>query len=715
MYKRNFLETQDLFSLISKYVKQKKFDSALDPFMSEFSDCDLLLSLIFSSILKNGTGIVISQKQYESIALITKSMNKNVNILLGSPLQILPSVNDNFDVILSFPPMGIRVDKGLFDSGDLEKIKDDYSNLVILKSLEKLNDDGECIVVLPDSFLIKQNGVRNHLEEFGFYINSVIKLYPSVLRPYTSIIPNIVVISRKNLNGIFVAKYNHEYDKDTFVENWIKRKQSKNPELGLIADSKTFVTVNNWIDKTTYSNELRKYPFNKVKIKDLVKESVLGSFSKGYESFKESPNSLFIPLLGKSNVITKIPDLKIKAQNYIQLVIDEEKALNEYLAGFLNSNLGKQILDNAKTGAIIEKISKRNLELVDIPIPSINQQKEIVHIQSQISQLKTIAQNLHIRLWDKPTLSKTVEKELNLINKGDDIEYLIKNLPFPIASILMKYHREDDIDKKVDYLNYFFEALSELISTIFISSLYSNKSGKNTLLQVLNTEQDKNAIKRTTFGGWVSIASRLAKKIRELMSSNKEEDKNYVQELLKIKSQEKIFALVDKDLYIVLDDVSKKRNDWLGHSAPVTNEESKKRCEILKSNLDRIYDQLFELFNKYELVSPRKEMIYEDGIYSIKVDVIVGSDTNFERKNISVTKPLGIKKLFFLEEGNTQALEVLPFVKLRSSPITALNSCYFYNRTEKDGDYRWLSYHFESESIVTEGDEILHKVIGEII
>lgn len=711
----NFVEAQDIFLLISKYLQYKKVESALDPFMSEFSDSDLLLSLTFSSVLKSGTGIVISQKQYESISLMAKSMKKNVNILLGAPLHVLPSVNEKFDSVISFPPMGLRVNNGPFDNVGVEKINDDYSNLVILKSLEKLKNDGECIVVLPDSFFLKQNGVKNRLETFGFYINSVIKLYPSILRPYTSIIPNIVVISRKNLDGIFVAKYNHEDNKDIFVENWIKRKPSLNPELGLIADSKSFITVNNWIEKTIHTSELKKYPFNKVQIKNLIKESVLGSFSKGYESFEEKPNSLFVPLLGTSNVITKIPDLKIKAQNYIQLVLDEEKVLNDYLAGFLNSPLGKQILNSTKTGAIIERISKRHLELIDIPLPSIDHQKDIVRLQSQINQLTTIASNLNLRLWDKPTSHKAVEKELNLINKGDDIEFLIKNLPFPIASILMKYHREDDIDKKVDYLNYFFEALSELIATIFISSLYSDLSGKKILVELLNTEQDKNAIKRTTFGGWVNISSRFARKFRELMSSKKEEDKNYVQDLLKIKSQTKIFALINKDLYIILDDVSKKRNDWLGHSAPVTNEESKKRCEILRSNLDKIYDQLFELFNKYELVSPRKEMVYEDGIYHIKVDVIVGSDTNFERKSIAVTKPLSIKKLFLLEEGNAQALEVLPFVKLRASPTTALNSCYFYNRTEKDGDYRWLSYHFENESIVTEGDELLHKVINEII
>lgn len=184
---------------------------------------------------------------------------------------------------------------------------------------------------------------------------------------------------------------------------------------------------------------------------------------------------------------------------------------------------------------------------------------------------------------------------------------------------------------------------------------------------------------------------------------------------MRIENQSIVNALLSKDLFVVLDEVRKKRNDWLGHSAPVNEAEAQRRCDLLKYNLDKIYDQLLEVFSSYLLIKPRNEMTFEDGVFTVKVDLIAGSDTNFERASINVTKPLDKELLHFYEEGGNQALTLLPFIKLRPSPKSELNSCYFYNSTEKSGGYRWLSYHFDSESEIVESDIELKKILEEII
>lgn len=702
---------KDLFLLIDKYLKTKSFQSAFDPFMG---NVNLLWSLANSGTIRKGTGVIINPRHYESVSLMVKASKKEITLLLGDSLEVLPQVEKGFDAIVSFPPMGLRLDRQRLAKYGIENIQDDYSNVVIYKSLEKLNDIGECIFVVPDSFFLKPDGVRKLLREQGYFINSVIKLYPSLLRPYTSVIPSIVVISKQDTNGVFIAKYNPDYDKDSFVKNWVNRATSSNPELGTIVNENELTTVDAWLNQLKVNQELGKYPYAHAQLQELISEANLGSHTKDIESFEDKPNSVFIPLLGTSSVVSKISDLKIKPQNYIQLVLDDTKIISEYLAGFLNSKVGIKLLGSAKSGAFIEKISKKNLEQLSIPLPPLDTQLGLVKLNNQIAQLSAIANNLNLQLWDKPTALTAIQKELSLINKGDDIEYLIKKLPFPVASILMKYHREDNPHKKIEYLNYFFEALAELLATILISSFYNEKSGLELLHKILSTDKDKDAIKRTTFGGWVNIATRFAKKYRELLSSPEEGNKEYALGLLKTSNSSLADALLSKDLYVVLDEVSKKRNDWLGHSAPVNDTEAQNRCDLLKYNLDRIYDQLLELFGGYLLVKPRNEMTFEDGIFTAKVDIITGSDTNFERTSVSVIKPLDKGLLHFYEEGNNQALALLPFVKLRPSPKSELNSCYFYNRTEKTGGYRWLSYHFDRESEIIEEDDALEKVLEEI-
>lgn len=710
--KNHFKIPKELSSLISKYIKNKDIKSVFDPFVATTDD--LTPFLLKKKFIKKLVGVVLDPRLYKIIKSQALLNNLNASYLLGDSLEQLTKVKEKFDAIISFPPMIFSLKNKQLEKWDFSKISDDYPNIVIWQSLDKLKDGGECIFIAPDSFLLKQNGVRKNLKERGYYINSIIKLPSSILRPYSSRIPNIIVISKKKTDEIFIAEFSSDYDNNKFVNSWINKIVGSIPELGVMVNSDELITVDHYLNKIKAENELEKYPYSRVTIKELINEVNLGASAKNNNGFEDKPNSIFIPTIGVTPVVNTVSNLKIKPQNYIQLVLNKNKVINEYLSGFLNSKVGLKLLDTIKTGEFIKKITKQNIKEIAIPLPDLRKQHALIYLDNQIKQLSSIANNLSFELWNRPTALSSVKKDLNLINKGDEIEYLIKRLPFPVASILMKYHREDNPHKKLEYLNYFFEALTELLCTILISAFYHDKNGLSILKEILDTDRDKAAIKKTTFGGWVNISSRFSKKFREFISSEKDEDKEYAKELLKIDNLSTLNALLSKDIYVVLDEVSKKRNDWLGHSAPVSNKEAQKRHELLKYNLDKIYDPILDLFSEYKLLKPRNEMVFEDDIFRVKVDVAIGSDTNFERTTINLIKPLEKNRLHFYEEGNNQSLTLLPFVKLRPSPETELNSCYFYNRTEKKGDYRWLSYHFDYESEIVEGDKVLEEVIEKI-
>ena len=69
-------------------------------------------------------------------------------------------------------------------------------------------------------------------------------------------------------------------------------------------------------------------------------------------AFQPLENAIYIPLIGSSDVVESPDELKLKAQNYAQVVIDPSRSDARFVARFLNSEFGKELRDLIKTGFI---------------------------------------------------------------------------------------------------------------------------------------------------------------------------------------------------------------------------------------------------------------------------------------------------------------------------------------------------------------------------
>lgn len=703
---------KDIYNLISRYIQEKGYKTGLDPFPGW--NAAILESLVINKKVKEGIVITNNPKQKESSDLINKSVSGNLQIILGDNQLELGKIDKQFDVIVCLPPYGLKREIKTIKADHKEiQINDSLEYVILFTALQKLKQQGEAILVLPNNFFIRQNpnNFRNSLDKCGFYLNSVIRLYPSAFGPITSIIPNIVTISRKDYGNVFIAKYYRDFSLDEFVKGWLERKPNKKTELGLLVKDSELHDVDSSITQEQVKKDLGAYPYNIVKLEKIVKECYLGSHVKDIDSFVNAPNSIYIPSIGNSPVVTKLSQFKIKPQNYIQIVLNQDKALAEFISGFLNTPLGIKLRDLNKGGAFILKMNKTTVLNIPIPLPSLSVQTEVVNTDNDIVQRQTILTEVQKRLWNYPGRLSSVKQDLVKINQGDDCDFLIRQLPFPIASILRRFYADDQPEKKLDYLIFYFEALTELLTTVMLSAYYYDENAKEEIYDLLKTEEDKKALRRTTFGGWAIIASKLAKKIRVTLGKGETEVK-YLFELFRTSSIEMIQALTDKDLYLTLEQVSRKRNDWKGHAAPVDDKESQSRVDFLYLQLQKIQENLLGIFSNYELVRSLG-MDNKRGIFYTKVHLVTGSDPNFIKKEISIIKALDSTQLYLYEEGQLNALQLLPFVRLMPAPKTELNSCYFYNRTEKDGQ-RLLSYHYEKESEIVVNDETLSDVINDL-
>jgi len=72
----------------------------------------------------------------------------------------------------------------------------------------------------------------------------------------------------------------------------------------------------------------------------------------------------------------------IAASSIYILKIKDDQILSEYLATYLNSEIGQNALQNLNRGTLIRSLPKSDLLNLVIPLPTLEKQKKIVAIQS---------------------------------------------------------------------------------------------------------------------------------------------------------------------------------------------------------------------------------------------------------------------------------------------------------------------------------------------
>jgi hypothetical protein len=278
-------------------------------------------------------------------------------------------------------------------------------------------------------------------------------------------------------------------------------------------------------------------------------------------------------------------------------------------------------------------------------------------------------------------------------------------LPFPLASILWHYEGEPEPAVKVDCLLKFFEALAQFTATVLVSACIADVSllGANRSAWFGGDERKQVELHRATFGTWVEMSGRLAETIGALLNS--EADANRCLEAFAAADDELIDALVSAELGGILRHAWDRRNSWSGHGGVAGRSVHRERLSDLKDLLVRTQALLGWSFETWTLLKPGT-MIRSRGLFDLTAMILKGPNQAFRRKQIQVTEALDTSRLYLLNNGNTHALELVPFIRVLTG-TTGQDACYFYNRLEGNA-VRWVSYHFETEpELVLPDDEMV--------
>ncbi len=337
----------------------------------------------------------------------------------------LSSIDKKFDLIFGNFSFGMnRIETELFPN---KKINQNWNS--IFNSLKLLNDSGFAFFVAEPSIIYSRPALDflNALNTNKFYLNLVLKIPPKIYEPHTSFQPILIGFSKEEYQKLFIA----DLDRDnipSIVQNF---KQEKGTELekGIWVNKESFQSFSNF----KILNQIDSLKTQYKEYKEYRLSEIATEINLTREKFKEKPNSIYIPKIGNSSVVSSLSNLKIKAQNYFQIVLNNEIVLADYLALFYKSKLGQLILNSLNTGSFIPNINKGNIQDSFVAIPKLEEQKLLIHTNNKLEDLQNTIEDLRFELSLNPKnapviLEKfdTIQKPLKTLSIEDEILALIR-------------------------------------------------------------------------------------------------------------------------------------------------------------------------------------------------------------------------------------------------------------------------------------------------
>lgn len=641
---------------------------------------------------------------------------------LGEPLNLLESTAQEFGLVASILPMGGKSASPLkvtSTSGQKIELRDDPGNLVMVSALLRLSASGVGLFVVTPSFFFSQRSVFRQFGVLGLGVEAALALPSGTFAPYTNIPAYLVVVRRNLAAHMFVAQLSGEAKANLQItENLRHGKEGGTLELGRFVDPQSFISLDAIRTAERFTRAESRFGARAMNLGELATAINLGRFGDDF-AFQQLENAIFVPLIGNSDVVDSLADLKLKKQNYAQVLVDPVRSNARFVARFLNSELGKELREQSKSGVVIPKINKQTLKELRVFVPDLQTQNTLLEIEARIAAeqntllgLQNELSEFRRELWANPRSAPSVEQRLGGLSKrlgggikehtAERLDQWFETLPFPLSSILRAWQAtpSQDFKTKHEHLLHFFEATAEFLSVILLSAFSSNEAlfGMHRLKLTEAMQKENLSFQRATFGASKLVVEYLGKQTRRLLSENgkKPEDAQYDRalctDIFSDPSRGLPEALSRTDLAAILSTTNKMRNDWTGHGGVVGQEEAQLRNEQLLAEVQKLREAIADTWAETQLVyaihcRPRQ------GVFENEVAVLMGSNSEFLKENRPMATWLDVERLYLSKKDSGRALKLLPLVRVGPSPQSAKNACYFFSRLERDGA-RFVSYHF---------------------
>ena len=347
---------------------------------------------------------------------------------LGEPLHLLGSAAEKFDLVASILPMGLRSTKPLSVSGETGKIvelRDDLGNLVMVSASLHLSPDGVGLFVVTPSFFFSERSVFRQFGVLGLGVQAALALPSGTFAPYTNIPAYLLVVCKKLAARMFVAQLSGDEKTNLqILDNLRHGREGGTLELGRLVAPTSFTSLERIRTAERFGEAERRFGAPAVKLGEVATAINLGRFGESF-AFEAQDNALFFPLIGNSKVVDSLGDLTLKKQNYAQVVIAPSWSNARFVARFLNSDFGKELREQSKTGAVIPKLNKQTLKELRVFVPDLQTQRRMLEIEARMTTeentllgLQNELGEFRRELWAAPRTAASVEQRLSRDRKS---------------------------------------------------------------------------------------------------------------------------------------------------------------------------------------------------------------------------------------------------------------------------------------------------------
>ncbi|MDY0142593.1 MAG: hypothetical protein RBR97_11940 [Bacteroidales bacterium] len=617
----------------------------------------------------------LDKSDYHSI----KRLNSILNI------EFIEDKNQVIDLICIFPLLGIKEFNMQYNL-----ISTSLNQLLV--NVQYLNQENKLLVLFTERDFYSSK-TQLILKTEKLYTEAVFTI-PSNELDIINVDLCLVLISKVGLlsiNRTFLGKiFSSENRNSIVLSNFMQKNSGKDMSEGILLESSKIIPLSNLKATNDFDVLNRKTSYTKAKVSDVMIDIKYMTKDKKNEL---AENSIYFSKIGLSKIATSPEELSIKTKNFIEVSLDSRKINNNYLMNYLNSKIGMMAREIHLSGSIIKFLSKEQIVEIDIVLPSLSVQNEMVKLTNEINNRQIDYDRLRHNIWSEYN-SKTlnaVKREVNSTESLDKMGKWIDSLPYPLSITLWSYQSTRTIKKKIACLLFFFESLSEFLTMILISAYYSEQDFYNNYKEkwLNDVENQIDWYRKASFGQWNLFFSKLSKIGREMINKN-EDAKNIVLKLLYYPSND-FLNIFNKEIIHTLNQTCDIRNRHKGHGGVSSETVDKTILNELEKHLNKIYELLNYSFEDTSFILPI-EGRKTKGTYINKVFNLSGSKMPFSEEELNLVEMLDTDKMYMIHRNQPRALELIPLVKVKMNT----GASYFYSSVESS-KMRWISYHYEQE------------------
>ena len=277
----------------------------------------------------------------------------------------------------------------------------------------------------------------------------------------------------------------------------------------------------------------------------------------------------------------------------------------------------------------------------------------------------------------------------------------IAALPYPLASVLWRYHAEADARMKMQYLAHFFEVTAQFLGVVAASAL--GGLHPDPVPAVASTIGAPSFV-RASFGQWVRLLRQLAPTMHLMVESREDE----LCRLFGASKGRDLGALFGNGILHALGTASRYRNEWLAHGGVAGLDETTDRLRALEELLRPLRSPFERGFHDWRLVVPGPAL-FRTGRYQHEVRLLEGANSLLRVLSVETNEAMDADYLYMVDPDATAVLRLMALIKV---PIQdgQVRGCYFYSRIV-DQRAQFVSYSVEEGPVVMrEADEVRDAV-----